>query len=83
MSFYSGYNRRKQSNPDLPDLEWTKDNSEEFRRWKEFRNGVIMKHVVQEEAREGNFIKHLFVQEFGFDYKENYQLKAEKVSSSY
>lgn len=33
-----------------------------------------MKHVVDEEAKEGNFVKHLYVQELGFDYKEYYQL---------
>lgn len=79
MSFYNGYNRRsQQSNPDLPDLDWTQEDSEEFKLWKEFRNGVVMKHVVEEEAREGNFIKHLFVQEFGFDYHEYYQLEGER-----
>jgi len=79
MSFYHGYNRRsQQSNPDLPDLDWTKEGSEEFEMWKEFRNGVVMKHVAEEEAREGNFIKHLFVQEFIFDYHEYYQLEGER-----
>ena len=79
MSFYTGYNKRsKQSNPDLPDLDWTQEDSEEFKMWKEFRNGIVMKHVVEEEAREGNFIKHLFVCEFGFDYHGYYQLEGER-----
>ena len=77
MSFYTGYNRRKQMNPDLPDLDWTNEDSPEFKRWKEFRNGVVMKHVVEEEEREGNFVKHLFVHEFGFNYHESYQLEGE------
>jgi tRNA pseudouridine(38-40) synthase len=74
MSFYTGYNRRKQSNPDLPDLDWTQEDSPEFTRWHDFRNNIVMKHVVEEEAREGNFIQHLFRQQYGFDYEENYQL---------
>ena len=79
MSFYYGYNRRsQQTNPDLIDLDWTKEGSEEFKMWKEFRNGVVMKHVVEEEAREGNFVKHLFVQEFIFNYHEYYQLEGER-----
>ena len=74
MSFYTGYNRRKQANPDLPDLNWWEEDSEEFKRWKAFRNGVVMKQVVKEEARDGNFVKHLFIQEYGFSYREYYQL---------
>lgn len=78
MSFYGGYNRRKQMNADLLDLDWTNEESDEFKRWKEFRNGVVMKHVVDEEAREGNFVRHLFVQEFGFDYHQFYQLHGKR-----
>ena len=74
MSFYTGYNQRKQSNPDLPDLDWTIEDSDEFNRWKAFRNGVVMKQVAEEESREGNFLRHLFIQEYGFDYDENYKL---------
>ena len=74
MSFYTGYNRRKQANPDLPDLDWTNESDDVFKRWKAFRNGVVMKHLAEEEAREGNFIKHLYLQEYGLSLKEMYKL---------
>lgn len=44
-------------------------------RWKEFRNGTVMKHVVSQELQEGNFIKHLYIQEFAFDAAKHYQLE--------
>jgi len=63
MSFYRNYNERKQKNPELRDLDWSTDPSTPACvRWKEFRNTVIRKHVVQEEYEQGNFIKHMYIQ---------------------
>jgi tRNA pseudouridine38-40 synthase len=83
MSFYTNYNKKKnQSNSDLPDLDWTNEESDAFKRWKEFRNGVVMKHVAAEEVREGNFCKYLFLQEYGFDYRQNSQAKGDGEDKS-
>ena len=37
MSYFGGYNRRKQQNQDLPDLDWSKDGPAK-ERWKDFRD---------------------------------------------
>ena len=76
MSFYGGYNRRKGSNPDLPDLEWTNADTDVYRRWKTFRNEVLMNHIVDEEKKEGNFISFLFIQEYNH-YRQYYKLDEE------
>ncbi|KAL7557292.1 hypothetical protein ACA910_016253 [Epithemia clementina (nom. ined.)] len=73
MSFYGGYNKRKHLNPDLPDLDWTNEDSDVYRRWKQFRNEVLMKHVVEEEGREGNFVSFLACHQFG-DNRKYYDL---------
>lgn len=74
MSFYGGYNQHKQvSNPDLDDLDFADETTPAFQRWKDFRNGTLMKHVVEEEAREGNFIKYLYIQDNVFNYRKMYQ----------
>lgn len=77
MSYYNGYNRRKQVNPDLPDLNWTNEDSDVYRRWIQFRNEVLMKHVVAEEKRDGNFISFLACQEIG-DNRRHYNIGGEK-----
>lgn len=73
MAFYGGYNRRKSQNKDLEELDWAKEGTPAHERWKEF-SSVITKHVAQEEIREGNFIKHLYSQEYMFDPVEKYGL---------
>ena len=64
MSYYNGYNRRKQENPDLDDMDWTREDEPAYQRWKDFKDNVVMKHVIEEEAKEGNFLKYLFLQEY-------------------
>jgi tRNA pseudouridine(38-40) synthase len=64
MSYYTGYNRRKQENPDLDDMDWTRPDEPAYQRWKDFKDNVVMKHVIEEEAKEGNFLKYLFLQEY-------------------
>ena len=60
MSYFDGYNRRKnsQSNHDLLDLNWTVDGPVKDR-WIQFRD-VVRDHIVQEEKNEMNFIQYLF-----------------------
>lgn len=74
MSFYNGYNRRKLQNAELDDLDWDRKSLPVYQRWKNFRNGMIMNRIVEEEEKEGNFVKHIFEQEFVFDYKLYYNL---------
>ena len=74
MSFYQGYNRRKVQNQELKDIDWDNTAKPTYARWNEFRNKCVMSHISDEEKRAGNFIKHLYVQEFIFDYKHFYQL---------
>jgi tRNA pseudouridine38-40 synthase len=73
MSFYGGYNNHKQVNPDLRDLDFSDEKTPVYQRWKDFRSGTLMKHVVEEEEREGNFIKYLYVQDSIFNYRKMYQ----------
>ena len=73
MSFYGGYNKHKQINPDLQDLDFADESTPAYQRWKEFRNGTLMTHVVEEEEREGNFIKYLYIQDSIFNYRKMYQ----------
>ena len=73
MSYYNNYNEKKgQDNPDVPDIDWHFPDSEANKRWKEFRNGTIMPHIVSEEERDGNFIKFLYLQEYFFDREYSY-----------
>jgi len=78
MSFYEGYNRRKQTNGELLDLNWATEGTKAHERWKKFRDEKVMKHVIVEEETEGNFVKYLFLQDFVFD-RNNYtpQVKEE------
>jgi tRNA pseudouridine38-40 synthase len=73
MSFYGGYNQHKQVNPDLRDLDFSDETTPAYQRWKDFRNGTLMPHVVEEEEREGNFIKYLYIQDSIFNYRKMYQ----------
>jgi tRNA pseudouridine38-40 synthase len=73
MSFYGGYNQHKQVNPDLRDLDFSDETTPAYQRWKDFRNGTVMTHVVEEEEREGNFIKYLYIQDSIFNYRKMYQ----------
>jgi tRNA pseudouridine38-40 synthase len=71
MSFYDGYNKRKSQNTNLENIEWHKDGTAANARWKEFRT-QIRKHIVEEDAREGHFVRHMVVQEFVYDIERNY-----------
>ena len=80
MSYYGGYNQRKrQTSPDLPDLEWDKEGSAVCERWSDFKERVI-DHIVNEEVKYGNFIKYLFNQEFIFGLRQHYRLEDPSVA---
>jgi tRNA pseudouridine38-40 synthase len=74
MSYYDAYNRRKssQQSMDVDDLDWTDPTTEVYQRWNDFRHNVIMKHVAEEEAQNGNFVKYLYVHEFLANYEKTY-----------
>jgi tRNA pseudouridine38-40 synthase len=89
MSYYKRYNEHKQQqNLELNDIGWTgsttsrDDCSSAFKRWKDFRNGCVMKHVVSEEDKDGNFVKFLFLQEYLFGRDEAYNPDKRRVSQS-
>ncbi|KAL7557291.1 hypothetical protein ACA910_016252 [Epithemia clementina (nom. ined.)] len=70
MSFYRYYNQRKQeTNPTLPDLDWTNEDSDAYQRWKTFRNEVVMKHIVEQEQKEANFLLFVIGQELSENRK--------------
>ena len=65
MSYYTRYNVRKtRKQVDVPDLDWTHEDSPVYPRWHDFRNRTLMPHLVQQEAEEGNFLTYLYQQEF-------------------
>jgi hypothetical protein len=45
-------------------LEWSQSGTAAHERWRAFRDGVIMKHVIEEEAAQGNFIQYLYLRDF-------------------
>mmetsp|Transcript_14314 Transcript_14314/g.22067 ORF Transcript_14314/g.22067 Transcript_14314/m.22067 type:complete len:501 (-) Transcript_14314:727-2229(-) len=79
MSYFDAYNNDKRHQIENPILWHQTDDKSNLaaQRIQEFKEQVVMKHVMAEEAAEANFVKFLFVQEFMFDRK-NYS--AEKVT---
>lgn len=76
MSFYHSYNihiSKNSNSTEAPPLDWSEPGTSAHSRWLDFRDNVIMKHVVAEEAAQGNFIQHLYMQEHCFDFKSFYQ----------
>ena len=73
MSFYDTYNEVKTATADVEELDWATEGTPVNDRWKDFRNNVIMEHVVEEEEKAGNFIQYLYNHEYYFDRKENYE----------
>ena len=54
MSFFDLYSNRD----NVKDrLEWWKEGTPAHERWREFKEGVIVKHVLEEERREMNFLE--------------------------
>ena len=72
MSHFIGYNRRKEHNKELLDLDWTVE-SPARDRWEAFRT-TIRDHIVDEECQQGNFVKYLYIQECIFDSRICYKL---------
>lgn len=84
MSFYDGYNQRlqpQQKASGVEELNWNNEETDAYKRWKAFRNGVLMDHIVKEEARENNFIQHWYNHEFYFDYTTHYGLSKDEGSA--
>lgn len=69
MSFFDAYNKNR-----LPEgvdpIKWHENEDGKnvaATRIQEFKEKVVMKHIMKEELEERNFIKYLFIQEFKFD----------------
>lgn len=74
MSYFGGYNRRKGTqNAELPDLDFLQEGPAHDR-WEAFRT-KIREHIVDEEAKQGNFLQYLYQQECLFDYENLYQME--------
>lgn len=71
MSYFEAYNNDKRHQIENPILWHQTDDKTNLaaQRVQQFKEQVVMKHVMAEEAAESNFIKWLFVQEFKFDRK--------------
>ena len=70
MSFFDGYNRRKnQQQNELPDIDWSGPSCPGRERWEDCRN-MIRKHIVDEEDRQGNFVQYMYLQECIFDHRK-------------
>jgi tRNA pseudouridine38-40 synthase len=82
MSIYDDYNRRirnvsNEANP----LDWINEpNSPAMKRWKAFKDDVILSKIVEEEQLEGNFIMYLYTQTNIFEWQERYH--AEKLGDN-
>jgi tRNA pseudouridine38-40 synthase len=72
MSYFVNYNRHKQQNQELADLDWTVEGPARDR-WEAFRKN-IRQHIVDEEDQQGNFIQYMYVQECIFEYRRFYRL---------
>ena len=86
MSIYQNYNQYKveqqqqQQKPStaapaerwLDALDWHIPGTASHTRWRDFRDTTILPHVTRQEAMEGNFVSHLFLQEYVFDYRQQY-----------
>jgi tRNA pseudouridine(38-40) synthase len=63
MSFYDSYNTkigRCDNMTPAPTLDWWEPDAPAHRRWKAFRDTVIVPHVAQEEMEQGNFLQYLY-----------------------
>jgi len=47
-------------------LEWGENGSEATKRWEEFKREKIVKHILEEESKEKNFLQYIYNQEFHF-----------------
>ncbi|CAB9500430.1 pseudouridine(27/28) synthase [Seminavis robusta] len=74
MSFYDNYNKKIENQPDMEKLDWSVEGTVPYERWKEFRNQVLMEHVVNEENKEGNFIQYLYNHDLYFEVDASYKL---------
>ena len=84
MSYFDVYNNIRKPDGEKPIL-WhdIEDKSNvAARRIQDFKEGVLMKHIMKEERNEGNFIKYLFVQEFKFERETAYVPDAESDHTS-
>lgn len=75
MSVYDQYNSRIEGHEDVTALDWINEpDSPAMKRWKTFKDDVVLKKIVEEEALEGNFLKFLYMQTHVYDLEGHYQL---------
>lgn len=75
MSVYEQYNDRIEGHEDVSALDWINEpDSPAMKRWKTFKDDVVLKKIVEEEALEGNFLKFLYMQTHVYDLEGHYKL---------
>ena len=74
MSYFDVYNKNRLPDGEKPILWYDVGDESNMaaHRIQNFKEKVLMKHIMKEEQLEGNFIKYLFVQEFKFDRETAY-----------
>lgn len=73
MSYFSSYNDRRED--EAMRISWHEECADDdddhqspvARRWRDFRDRTVVRHIVEEEEREGNFLKYLYVHDTAFD----------------
>jgi len=83
MSYYDVYNRKSHENPNsskkVNELNWHScGNTPAVLRWRHFKESVILGHISEEEATQGNFIQYLFLQEYCFGKRYQKESDAEE-----
>lgn len=76
MSFFDNYNKRAHAGDKL---DWySDDNTPASQRWKKFKEEKVMRHIMDEEEAQGNFISYIYQQEHHISF-DNYEAVDEKV----
>lgn len=75
MSFFGTYNEKKK--PDQP-LDWSSEESPAVMRWKRFKDGRIMTHIMAEETKQHNFLRYIYGQEYHFERERYLPLPSEE-----
>lgn len=88
MSYFDSYNRKKEVQSKTFDrLDWhsqfdNNNENESIKRWREFKENVVMKHIMEEETKEANFLKYIYWQEFVVDKSRYWPNKVMEVAKS-
>jgi len=89
MSYFDSYNRKKEVQSNTFDrLDWHSKSTDQddsghsaaIKRWKKFKEDVVMTHIMREEQKEGNFLKYIYWQEFVVDRSRYWPKPKENIA---